>query len=239
MSGETSKNTTALFHLQKNGMDKYMQVLFAGQKGRTFYAGEAPPSNTAPPVYRNSPTPAVVCRQQGEAWTRPFVAIYEPFEGAEHYSVRKIEMGSMPGDPDFTTLSVYCRDGSRQVILQSADYNKPKQTKTWKFEGAFGVINLVNDQPRYLYLGYGSEIKYGKYGVKMKQPGAMNLAIESNTLQISCNEDGEIIIPKGGQAAAMLTDGQVRKKLVMKKTVEGISFIVPPVKGGVIQFDIR
>jgi hypothetical protein len=37
----------------------------------------------------------------------------------------------------------------------------------------------------------------------------------------------------------MLTDGRVRKKLAMKKTVEGISFIVPPVKEGVIQFDIR
>jgi hypothetical protein len=237
--GETGRNTAALFHLQKGGMDKYMQVLFAGQKGRTFYAGEAPPSNTAPPGYRNNATPAIVCRQQGEAWARPFVAVYEPFEGAEHYSVHKIEMESMPGDTNFTALSVYNRDGSRQLILQSADYTKLKQTETWEFEGAFGVINLVNGQPRYLYLGYGSEIKYGKYAVKMKQPGAVNLDIGDNTLQIDCNEEVEITIQKGRQAAAMLTNGQVRRKLVMKKTVEGISFIVSPVKGGIIQFDIR
>jgi hypothetical protein len=167
------------------------------------------------------------------------VAVYEPFEGAEHHNVQKIEMESVPGDPDFTALSVYNRDGSRQIILQSADYNKLKQTETWKFEGAFGVMSLANGQLRYLYLGYGSEISYGKYGVKMKRPGAMNLAMGDNKLQIDCNEEAEITIPKQRPAAAMLTDGQARKKLIMKKTVEGISFIVPPVRGGVIQFDIR
>ncbi|WP_157097883.1 hypothetical protein [Niabella ginsenosidivorans] len=239
LSSATGENITALFRLERNGTDQYMQVLFAGQNDRTFYAGEAPSTNTAPPVYRNRPTPAIVCRQQGEAWARPFVAIYEPFAGSGKYSVDRIEMESERGDKNFTALSVYNRDGSRQLILQSADYTVLKQTAISKFEGAFGVINLVKDQPRYLYMGYGRCIEYGKYGIKMKKPGAVNLSVSAKILEISCSGEAYITIKGNKQIAAVFLKGPTEKKLLIEKTADGIGFSVPPVKGGIIQLTVN
>ncbi|HEX7754194.1 MAG TPA: hypothetical protein VF421_02525 [Niabella sp.] len=235
LSSGTAENTTALFRLGRNGQDKYMQVLFAGQEGRTFYAGQGPPSNTAQPVYRSSPTPTIVCRQQGEAWTRPFVAVYEPFEGSNGYSVDRVETESMPGDKNFTALSIYNRNGRRQLVLQSTDYNTPRQAGVWKFEGAFGVIGVVNSQPQYLYLGYGRSIAYGNYSIKMKQAGAVNLSVSGKVLEISCNKEACIMIRESEYAAAVLVKGTIKEKLLIKRKDNGISFVVPPVKEGIIQ----
>jgi hypothetical protein len=79
-TGTTTNEVIALFSLKENAAKpRFMQVLFAGESGREFYSGKGPKSGTADIPYRTMPTPTLVARQQGEAWKRPFILVYEPY----------------------------------------------------------------------------------------------------------------------------------------------------------------
>lgn len=55
-----------------------MRLFFPGAEGREYARALAPITKEAPDAYVKSPTPVLVIRQRGEAWTRPFAVIYEP-----------------------------------------------------------------------------------------------------------------------------------------------------------------
>ena len=69
-----------------------MRVHFPAVADRSYTTALSPPSTEAPTSYAKKPTQALVVRQHGEAWKRPFMAVYEPFEGnADNASVKLVE----------------------------------------------------------------------------------------------------------------------------------------------------
>ncbi|HEX5024073.1 MAG TPA: hypothetical protein VFV68_02325 [Agriterribacter sp.] len=234
-TGNTDSSIVALFSLKEKGDDKYMQVLFTGEKGRAFYAGDGPSSPTADLPYRDKPTPTLICRQEGEAWTKPFVAIYEPFAGAGNFSVQRIEKEANDSLGNFTAINVYNKEGSRQVIFQSLNSSELQQKNGWRFKGNFGIVNLVNGQLTYLYLGDGNEMGYERYGIIINNGhGAANLVITKNGLQVSCNQEITVSIKGVSAKSVMLSTGGRQKQCAVSKDKEGISFTVAPVINGEI-----
>ena len=72
--------------------NRYMKVFMPGFKGRIYTKVMAPKTFEAPPPYDMLPTPTLVVRQNGEAFTKPFVAVYEPFANTETAgSVKSVE----------------------------------------------------------------------------------------------------------------------------------------------------
>ena len=61
---------------------------------RLIFAVEAPPSHTGrdsmPARINEMPMPTLIVRQKGEAWKRPFVAVYEPVEGDRESGVKSV-----------------------------------------------------------------------------------------------------------------------------------------------------
>lgn len=72
-----------------------MDVWMLGGKDRTVYTVDAPTNRAARDYISrgvwDKPTPTFVVRQQGEAWKRPFVAVYEPCHDNENASIRAVE----------------------------------------------------------------------------------------------------------------------------------------------------
>ena len=227
-TGNTPQNLIALFSLKESGDDKYMQVLFAGEIDREFYSGKGPQSNTADLPYRNMSTPTLICRQQGEAWTRPFIAAYEPFNGENNYTVEKIENIDRSDAGNFTALKIFCKDGSRQIILQSIKAGQMHEQKDWLFKGGFAVINIKENKPTYLYLGQGSQLSYQDYAIQTNAPnGSANLLIEGNKLRLSCNQQTTININNASIKKLTLVKNGLRKNLPLTKKGSEISFTVP------------
>jgi hypothetical protein len=234
----TSQNLVALFSLKEAGDDKYMQVLFAGEKDRVFYSGKGPQSNTADIPYRSMPTPTLISRQQGEAWKRPFIAVYEPFNGEKNYAVEKIENIDRSDAGNFTALEVFLKDGSRQIILQSINADKIHEQKDWKFKGGFAVINIKENKASYLYLGEGSQLSYQDYTVKTSTlNGSANLLIEENKLRVSCNQQTTININDPSIKKLTLVEKGVRKNLPFRKIGLEISFTIPAITNAEIQIN--
>lgn len=236
--GKRNRGVVALFSLKEGADDKYMQVLFAGERDREFYVGKAPPSGTADIPYRTLPTPTLVCRQEGEAWKRPFIAVYEPFSGVGNFSVDRIENEDRSDPGTFTAVNVFGKDGSRQIILQSVHTEGVHKKGDWTFKGAFGVVNLINSQLNYLYLGEGGHLSYQHYSVEAKTPaGSAHVLIHSGGLKVSCT--GEITISIRGSSAkrGTLIEGKIKQEIPLKKTEDGISFTISAASQAEIQLN--
>ncbi len=234
--GERQDGVVALFGLHENGDDKYMQVFFAGEKSREYYSGKAPKSGTADLPYRNMPTPTIICRQEGEAWKRPFIALYEPFNGQNNFSVQRIENLDRSNPGEFTALKVFHKDGNEQIVIQSVNPNQLYKKSDWQFQGSLGVIQLQKNNLAYLYLGSGRFISYQQYSMESTQPdGAAHLMINRNKLHVTCNQETLISINTSNASSATLTMNGKSEKLPVTKTGSGIKFTVPATLSGEVE----
>jgi len=143
--------------------DVKMKMWMSGEKGRMIY------SLTGPNNFRyylgqlrNLRVPTVIVRQEGEAWTRPFAAIYEPFGrgvDAEIKSVRKIQDAS---SADLAGFAVVLKNGDTDTILNSTMIEgRPIAIGNISFNGIFAVVRSGKDGLKNLYLGAGNGLTCG------------------------------------------------------------------------------
>jgi hypothetical protein len=229
----------ALFSLKEDANNEsFMQVLLPTEKERTYYSGSAPASPTAPPAYRDMPTPVLISRQKGEAWKRPFIAVYDPYIGHSNFNVEKIELIDNSKDGQFTVLKVFNRNQSEQLIFQSLDNTKnlsKGQNMDWSFTGNFGVVGLKNNEFAYLYIGEGSELSYKDYSLKTSGPeSSANFEIEGDHFKINCTNITTVSIAGSKMKKVILTNGTISRELEVSKKGNGIQFVVPPVINGTL-----
>jgi hypothetical protein len=191
-TGEYNKNLTALFGIKDNAKDtvsRYMRAIYTGEEKRIFYKGMAPPSKTVTPQFRNLPTPTLVSHQLGEAKSRPFIAIYEPFSGKNNHTVLQVERIKTNTSTTFTALHVNNKNNLEQLIFQSTEPATSNQHDNWFFKGALGLVHLTNGKLSELYLGQGAEIRYGGYSIISSTPdGSASMRISDGNLKIFCNQ---------------------------------------------------
>jgi len=96
---EVSLTTNSDFHghypLNIAGDKVAMDLWILGGEGRTVFSVDAPANRAARHVYEekywNKLIPSLVIRQKGEAWDRPFVAVYEPSLQADNVKIQSVE----------------------------------------------------------------------------------------------------------------------------------------------------
>ena len=238
-TGKRDEGLIALFSLTENkAAPEFMQVLFTGENGREFFSGMAPQSGTADTPYRNMPTPTIINRQEGEAWKRPFVAVYEPFTGKDNFGVDSVQKEEHSPASDFTAIRIFNKDHKQQIVLHSLKSNQVQQNANWKFKGNFAVINLMKNQLNYLYLGDGNLLSYKAYTIAASEPhSAANVVIDGNNLLVSCNQKITISVSGSTAKTAILTTGGQDKPLPVKRTTTGISLTIPAVINASIQIN--
>ncbi len=84
-SGETKKAINARFKLQN--ANRYMNVFIPSGTLREYSTALAPTTKGAKAGYDKKKTPIIAIRKKGEAWSQPFIAVYEPTS----YELQKTE----------------------------------------------------------------------------------------------------------------------------------------------------
>jgi len=161
---QTSGSYEAVFAATELGNAPiHMRALIPGGPVTEMTQVSGPPTKGAPEGYQKKPLPAFVMRQEGEAWTNPFVAVYEPY--SEEASVQSVER-LMSGDTFNGVKVTTSVDGQRQtqyVLLQDNpdDTFDDKETGI-SFTGRFGIISVDEDGTlRELYIGDGEQLTFG------------------------------------------------------------------------------
>ena len=218
-TGEYNKNLTALFRIMDNEKDtifRYMRTIYTGEEKRIFYKGMAPPSKTVTPQFRNLATPTLVSHQLGEAKSRPFIAIYEPFTGKNNHTVLQVERIKTNTSTTISALHVQNKNNLEQLIFQSTEPATSNQHDNWLFKGTFGIAHLTNGKLSELYLGQGTEIRYEGYSIISSTPnGSASVRIVDGKLIIFCNQktlvkinERRFNVPPGAEYEIPLVDTQ-------------------------------
>ncbi|WP_168442595.1 heparinase II/III domain-containing protein [Pontiella desulfatans] len=94
-STETDSPVKATFPLHIEGNEVAMDVWMLAEEGRRVYSVMAPANRGArhyvDEQYWDRLQPTLVVRQMGEAWERPFVAVYEPSLQADGTKIRSVK----------------------------------------------------------------------------------------------------------------------------------------------------
>ena len=156
-----------------------MDMWMLGEKDRRIFSLEAPPNHAirsgAPELVSKLAMPTVLVRQQGEAWDRPFMAVYEPYlekTGATIKSVRAAEcegvaQGMVVEGTDF-----------RVLLMESIAVGEEATVEEFAFDGVFGAVIGVPGRIDELYLGEGRVLGVPGMIIKAKGPGKVSASLK-------------------------------------------------------------
>jgi len=160
--------------------DIKMKTWMLGQEGRTIFSLSAP--NDFRYYIHNLqelPVPTLLVRQSGEAWDRPFIAVYEPYgAGAESMVKRARRMENAPTSSNFVGLVVEQNDGSgrQDFILNCTRDDEEQRYEGIRFEGIYGVVTTTGaGMFKGMYLGSGRSLNYKAYS--LKAAGALSASL--------------------------------------------------------------
>ena len=166
-NAKVSAPTKAAVNIQfKLNFDKRSMNLFIPDGvEREYTHALAPATREAKNGYKEKKTQTLVIRQQGEAWQRPFIAIIEPstsYKASVQSVSQLVQNGSAVG------AKVISKVNGKKVINYIINQDDPKATYENKalgirFTGRYGVVTDRGGDDVELYIGEGSQLRYGKH----------------------------------------------------------------------------
>ena len=181
------------------GKQLYMNLFITGSPGREYSRVMAPVTYEAPSPYDELPTPTLVIRQNGEAWTRPFVVVYEPADGSpENSNIQSVE--AIRQDGIYKGVKVISGFEDRSVIQyiltqSTGDVFSDDQSGIF-FEGGFAVITTdQNNKVLSMYMGDGRKLQFGEKIIESKDGKDLGayLDFKGESALIKSNRDGDIV----------------------------------------------
>ncbi len=187
----------------------------------------------------NATIPAIFVRQNGEAWSRPFVAIYEPYttqEGSSIESVNYIECA----DSEFVGVEVNSKSGNREYIF---NHTNPQNTISLKeidaeVQAIYGVIAESQEGLSYLFLGDGKVVSRGDYAISAVQ-GNATVLVEWTECGFKVKSDAEFSLQlpkKGAPKSLSYTDCKGATQTITGKSAKGVvKFTIPALNNIVLK----
>ncbi|GGG51314.1 hypothetical protein GCM10011414_21080 [Croceivirga lutea] len=162
-----SKDMELLFKAEQfQDKKRYMKVFMPGFNGRTYTKVMAPKTFEAPKPYDTLPTPTLVVRQKGEAHTRPFVAIYEPFaRDVNNSSVKSVEKLTHNGKFQGVKITSAANNKTlvQYVLTPFKNGTISVAEKSIEFQGHFAIVTFEADGLKEVYIGDGSFLKIAEH----------------------------------------------------------------------------
>lgn len=166
-----STNEAIQVRFDLNETNTYMNLFAPAGVAREYTKALGPATREAKGGYINKKTQVMAIRQQGEAWQKPYVHIFEPSKST-NTSVKSVEhlyngnlivgakVYSQIGDKVVTDY-VLCQEGTASVV------SLPEEGID--FTGHFAVVRheqILDKAYVSLYIGEGTSLSYGEYSLQ-------------------------------------------------------------------------
>jgi predicted alpha-1,2-mannosidase len=188
----------AQFHIGlKQQDDVIVDMWMKGYEGRTLFNVMSPKSNAFDKGYKpeelvRKSLPTLLVRQKGEAWDRPFVAVYQPYTYTEGPSIRSVDYF---GHAD-NFVGIVVQSASRtDYIFNSASGDPDISYRTMQFKGNYAVVGETNGALACLFLGNGRRLAWNKWSITS----------EDTDVQASLNHSSGDVFELATSAAITLT----------------------------------
>lgn len=162
------KGVHARFHIKHD--NRFMHMFVPNGTKRSYTTALAPPTREAKNGYEEKQTQVLVIRQEGEAWNKPFVSVFEPSTKAKS-SVQKVTP-LFDGDK-IVGASIISRVNGKTITdyvisLDNSETGYFNKELNLNFKGRFGIVRveaIKNQQKTTLYIGEGSELGFDTYNL--------------------------------------------------------------------------
>ena len=180
----TDKDIRADFTVRPDagGDDIRMTMWQQGMPGRKIFRALSPETeglsrdNTMPYKIKGQPTLTYVARQTGEAWTRPFVSVFEPSVSSEGNSVSRVDFVRPEGADDAAGIEVTLKDGRKDFILSATSCDKETGWGKMKARASYACLREKDGTPVRLLLGHG--LQFLSEGIEVRSSEPVDVSME-------------------------------------------------------------
>lgn len=202
-SGVYEKDVKASFELKNlEDENRYMNLFILGNEDREYTSVMAPKTFEAPEPYHELPTPTLVIRQKGAAWTSPFAVIYEPTfdKNAKNgiQSVHQLENNGIFKGFEIVS-SIDNKTITQYIITQERDAIYENKALGIYFKGAFAIITYdENKNLQNVYIGEGQTFTNAEVSIQSQDMKSMSAYIEftKDTYTINARRNVKVIVEK-------------------------------------------
>jgi len=187
----------------------HMRLFIPGAVGRKYSHALAPATKEAPSPYEHEPTPVLVIRQHGEAWTQPFAVIYEPFAGGKDSgSIQTVAgLGGKRSFGGFMVVSqIKGQPLTQYVLVQPTAASVFEDAKLGiSFHGRYAVVTVnARGECASLYLGEGGRLRFQGYDLHAlsERATAASAEIYGDTAKVTAVASAELTLPGGRRIAS-------------------------------------
>ena len=174
-----------------NETNTFMNMFAPSGVAREYTKALGPKTREAKGGYINKKTQIVAIRQQGEAWNKPYVYIFEPSK-SNNTSVKSVEhlyrgdiivgakVESQIGDKVVTDYVISQEDASKILSIPSLGI---------EFTGHFAVVRheqILNKAYVTLYIGEGTSLSYGEHSLQADadKKGQKVIEVQADTSRV-------------------------------------------------------
>jgi hypothetical protein len=227
---ETSQDFKGKFNLVLKDKTVNMNLWMQGQTDREVFSVLSPKSTALshgllPDDINNSPIPTLVVRQNGEAWNKPFVAIYEPALN----NTTNIQSVDYFGKNEFAGIHVTNKSGKEDFIFSNTTADQKLNFNQSSVTGTYGIISKKGTDFT-LFLGNGKNISNGEYSIDLgDETASAVLKTDNGTMCFSADTASVLTVSVNAKIKnAALTDaaGVVYTGIYNKKE-KSVSFKLP------------
>lgn len=186
---ETNKDVRADFTVRMpDGDDITMSMWMKGEQERKIFSALSPMTEglsrikQMPYVIADQPTLTFVARQRGEAWTRPFVSVFEPHTAKNAPSrIREVRFPevSATGEGSHTGIQVIQTDGTADWILSSDKAEVRCTTEGISAQAVYALYRQKGGQGEMAFLGGGTLLEAGDIRIEAAEAADVLLVKEA------------------------------------------------------------
>lgn len=183
---ETDKDIKARFtiHPDDGGADIYMTMWQQGMENRKIFRALSPETeglsrdHTMPYQIAGTPTLTFVARQYGEAWTKPFVSVFEPSSSDDEGMISEVSFFTPSEECDETVgIEVTLKSGRKDYIFSAT---KPAvqmsvPDKHISLAAGYACISMENEVPVRIFVSNATAFESGPWRIESKKPADVSL----------------------------------------------------------------
>ena len=205
-SALTDKDVKAEFTINMpDRNDITMNMWMKGEADREVFSALSPMTEGLsrikgmPYDIRKQPTLTFVARQKGEAWTRPFVSIFEPVTTKSPSAISSVEYPSVKSDGKSgsnVAVKVNLKDGSSDFILSSDTNSYLCSSGNVETKSAYSVCRIKAGRAVMAFMGGGTYYKCGNLEIKSETPA--DVLLTNNGGEWKCTSTSDAVVSIGG-----------------------------------------
>lgn len=239
---ETNQDFKGRFNLALKDKTVNMNLWMQGQADREIFSVLSPKSTAfrhglVTDEIANNPIPTLVVRQNGEAWNKPFVAIYEPALN----NTTNIQSVNYFGKDTFVGIHVSNKSTKEDFIFSNTTADEKLVYKQFSVTGTYGLISEKSNDFT-LFLGNGKNISNGKYTIDLgNKIASAVLKSENGVLLFSADTASTLSIAVEGKIknASLIDAAGVSYTGIYNKKEKVVSFKLPAFAYQVVKIDMK